>query len=290
MKLVVALSVSIASATQCSSDAAWCTADGKCAVIQVLVPGCIGEGCNANGKDQVCANCVYDMDTCKDLTRDQQCKDCTQSMKDSATVDKICEETASAREAEGVICTRAGALPFLNIVDMAKSVAIRTSKFYKTRSLSTLVAAVVAGDLVATLSTGLGPLTLFAPTNGAFARLPGDTLANLLKPQNKDQLVEILYYHVVIGQQIDLNDLQDEQVLQTAAGKSLVVNRTVIKEYERGSEVAQHVHLKINGNSLLCSDSFRDGAHCSSYVATNGVIHIMDGGVLLPTPTAAVQV
>jgi uncharacterized surface protein with fasciclin (FAS1) repeats len=68
----------------------------------------------------------------------------------------------------------------------------------KTASLSTLVTAVKAADLVSTLQ-GSGPFTVFAPTNEAFAALPTGTLDNLLKPENKDQLKGILTYHVVAG-------------------------------------------------------------------------------------------
>ena len=63
---------------------------------------------------------------------------------------------------------------------------------------STLVAAVQAADLVETLKSD-GPFTVFAPTNEAFAALPAGTVDNLLKPENKDQLVAVLTYHVVPG-------------------------------------------------------------------------------------------
>merc|ERR1712050_798100 len=65
-----------------------------------------------------------------------------------------------------------------NIVELAQSVD----------DLSTLVAAVVAGDLADTLSSP-GPFTVFAPTNEGFGKLPEGTVDTLLKPENKDQLV-----------------------------------------------------------------------------------------------------
>ncbi|MEY3143988.1 MAG: hypothetical protein RLY21_2481 [Planctomycetota bacterium] len=65
-------------------------------------------------------------------------------------------------------------------------------------SFNTLVAAVKAAGLVETLS-GKGPFTVLAPTDAAFAKLPAGTLENLLKPENKKALVEILTYHVVPG-------------------------------------------------------------------------------------------
>ncbi|HMO87444.1 MAG TPA: fasciclin domain-containing protein, partial [Lacipirellulaceae bacterium] len=66
------------------------------------------------------------------------------------------------------------------------------------QDFSTLVAAVKAAGLVETLS-GKGPFTVFAPTNAAFAKLPPGTVENLLKPENRDQLVAVLTYHVVPG-------------------------------------------------------------------------------------------
>src|SRR5690242_17717025 len=63
---------------------------------------------------------------------------------------------------------------------------------------TTLVAAVKAAGLVDTLS-GTGPFTVFAPTNEAFAKLPDGTVDTLLKPENKDKLVNILKCHVVSG-------------------------------------------------------------------------------------------
>ena len=63
---------------------------------------------------------------------------------------------------------------------------------------TTLVAAVKAAGLVDTLQ-GPGPFTVFAPTNAAFAQLPPGTVDTLLKPENKDQLVTVLTYHVLPG-------------------------------------------------------------------------------------------
>ncbi|MEO6607375.1 MAG: fasciclin domain-containing protein [Aestuariivirga sp.] len=63
---------------------------------------------------------------------------------------------------------------------------------------TTLVAAVKAAGLVDTLQ-GKGPFTVLAPTNKAFAALPAGTVENLLKPENKAQLVKILTCHVIAG-------------------------------------------------------------------------------------------
>ena len=66
------------------------------------------------------------------------------------------------------------------------------------KDFATLVAAVKAAALVETLS-GDGPFTVFAPTEAAFAKLPEGTVADLIKPENKEKLTQILKYHVVPG-------------------------------------------------------------------------------------------
>merc|ERR1719331_1207559 len=88
------------------------------------------------------------------------------------------------------------------------------------KDLSTLVAALKAADLVDTLS-GKGPFTVFAPTNEAFAKLPKGTLDNLLKPENKQQLVDILTYHVAPGS-VHAADLQNNEKITTVEGKQVV--------------------------------------------------------------------
>ena len=62
----------------------------------------------------------------------------------------------------------------------------------------TLIAAAKAAGLVGVLQSE-GPITVFAPTDAAFAKLPKGTVETLLKPENKKALVEILTYHVVPG-------------------------------------------------------------------------------------------
>merc|ERR1712232_305194 len=138
-----------------------------------------------------------------------------------------------------------------NIVELAQSVD----------DLSTLVAAVVAGDLVETLSSP-GPFTVFAPTNEAFGALPAGTLDDLLKPENKATLVDILTYHVLPVQVLS-TDLKTFQAVKTVEGKPV----HVIK-YHGEVKVGPSVHdlKKVTGADNL---------------ASNGVAHIIDG-VLLP--------
>jgi len=150
--------------------------------------------------------------------------------------------------------------PLPNIVELAESVA----------DLSTLVAAVVAGDLVDTLSLP-GPFTVFAPTNEAFAALPADTLDDLMKPENKGQLVDILTYHV-LPTKLAVADLDLFQPATTVEGKPLHVTKW-------GSTVKVGPSLK--------SDDLKTVTGPDN-MANNGVAHIIDG-VLLP-PTVAVVV
>jgi len=134
-----------------------------------------------------------------------------------------------------------------NIVDLAEGNA----------DLSTLVAALVGGDLVTTLSS-LGPFTVFAPTNKAFAGLPAGTLDNLMKPANKAQLVDILTYHVVSGNILS-TDLKSFQAVTTVEGKSLDV-------VSWGGEVQLGPSLQ-SLSKVTAADN----------KASNGVVHIING-------------
>jgi uncharacterized surface protein with fasciclin (FAS1) repeats len=104
-------------------------------------------------------------------------------------------------------------------------------------SFKTLVAAVKAAGLVDTLK-GKGPYTVFAPTDEAFAKLPAGTVDNLLKPENKAQLVKVLTYHVVPGKVMaaDVVKLKEAKTVEGASltikvadGKVSVDNATVTK-------------------------------------------------------------
>ncbi|MEK0162593.1 fasciclin domain-containing protein [Phaeobacter sp. A36a-5a] len=87
---------------------------------------------------------------------------------------------------------------------------------------STLVAAVEAAGLVDTLK-GDGPFTVFAPTDAAFAALPEGTVEELLKPENKDKLIEILTYHVVPGKVMS-GDLVDDMKAATVQGSEITID------------------------------------------------------------------
>ena len=113
----------------------------------------------------------------------------------------------------------AAMLPTRDIIDNAVN----------SKDHTTLVAAVKAAGLVDTLK-GVGPFTVFAPTNAAFAALPAGTVDTLLKPEQKSHLSQILTYHVVAGR-LDTKAL-DEKIkagggsaqLKTVEGENLTVS------------------------------------------------------------------
>jgi uncharacterized surface protein with fasciclin (FAS1) repeats len=123
-------------------------------------------------------------------------------------------------------------------------------------SFNTLVAAVQAADLEATLRSN-GPFTVFAPTDEAFAKLPPETLENLLKPENKSQLQAILTYHVVPGKVM----ASDAAMLASAK----TVN-------------GQSFRITESGNGLMVDEAMVIKADIP---ASNGVIHVIDQ-VILP--------
>ena len=133
-----------------------------------------------------------------------------------------------------------------DIVDIAASAG----------QFTTLVAAVQAAGLVSTLK-GPGPFTVFAPTDAAFAALPAGTVETLLRPENRDQLVSILTYHVVSGA-ITSNQLIGQRLaVDTVQGQSVHVD-------------GRH-GVRVNNATVIQAD----------IIASNGVIHVIDT-VLLP--------
>ncbi|MEX0349016.1 MAG: fasciclin domain-containing protein [Paracoccaceae bacterium] len=123
-------------------------------------------------------------------------------------------------------------------------------------TFGTLVAAVQAADLVGTLKSE-GPFTVFAPTDEAFAALPAGTVETLLKPENKDQLVAVLAYHVVPAKVMSGDIAGKRAKVLTVQGDRLAVNA------RNG--------VKVNNAKVVAAD----------VVASNGVIHVIDT-VLIP--------
>jgi uncharacterized surface protein with fasciclin (FAS1) repeats len=86
---------------------------------------------------------------------------------------------------------------------------------------TTLVTAVKAAELVDVLSNA-GPFTVFAPTNEAFNKLPAGTVDGLLKPEKKEDLADILQYHVFVGV-LKLENLKDGQVFNMVNGGNVTI-------------------------------------------------------------------
>ena len=123
-------------------------------------------------------------------------------------------------------------------------------------SFTTLVAAVQAADLVETLK-GEGPFTVFAPTDEAFAALPAGTVESLLLPENKDQLVAVLTYHVLPGKVMSADIANKQLSAATVNGAEVDIKAT-------GG-------VTVNGANVVTAD----------VEASNGVIHVIDA-VILP--------
>jgi uncharacterized surface protein with fasciclin (FAS1) repeats len=119
----------------------------------------------------------------------------------------------------------------------------------------TLVAALKAASYVDALSNA-GPFTVFAPTDAAFAKLPEGTVGNLVKPENKLQLQDILEYHVYVGV-IRESMIQNNMTLNQVNGK----NVKLTKDGER---------IQVNGANII-----------ATVLTSNGIIYVLDA-VLLP--------
>lgn len=120
---------------------------------------------------------------------------------------------------------------------------------------TTLVTAVQAADLENAL-VNAGPLMVFAPTNEAFAALPEGTVENLLKPENKDALANILLYHVTPGN----------------------YSKDFLKKFKKlGQANNDYVKVEVKGD-----DVYVGGAKIiTSIPAGNGIVHVVDK-VILP--------
>ena len=123
-------------------------------------------------------------------------------------------------------------------------------------AFNTLVTAVQAAELVDALKAD-GPVTVFAPSDEAFTKLPAGTVENLLKPENRDQLTAILTYHVVPGK-LTATDVTSMAGSKTLQGESVRFEAKDGKVFVDGAQVVQ-----------------------ADIMASNGVIHVIDT-VILP--------
>ncbi|MES2519349.1 MAG: fasciclin domain-containing protein [Bacteroidota bacterium] len=161
----------------------------------------------------------------------------------------------------------------------AQTVTVGSEAMYPTKNIvenavnskahTTLVAAVKAADLVATLQTK-GPFTVFAPVNDAFENLPAGTVETLLKPENKATLAKVLTYHVVAGK-LDYDAIT--KAIKAGGGKA------TLKTVSGGTLTAM-----MNGaHNIVLKDENGGMSNISTYdvYQSNGVIHVLDA-VLLP--------
>ena len=124
-------------------------------------------------------------------------------------------------------------------------------------TFNTLIAAAQAADLVDALK-GEGPLTVFAPTDEAFAKLPEGTVEMLLKPENKEKLQAVLLYHVVEGR-VTSDQVVNLDYAKTLQGQKVKITVKMDKVY-------------VNDAQVIAAD----------VEASNGVIHVIDA-VILPS-------
>jgi uncharacterized surface protein with fasciclin (FAS1) repeats len=155
---------------------------------------------------------------------------------------------AAPAPAEAAPAQQASNIPPLNETNIV-SIAMNSEDH------TTLVAAIKAADYVTSVAAS-GPLTVFAPTNEAFAKLPEGTVENLVKPENVDTLRKILQYHVTTSA-LDKSWLKDGQTLGMANGKKTTVH--------------------VDGDTVKINDA----TIIASVPASNGMVHVVDT-VLLP--------
>jgi uncharacterized surface protein with fasciclin (FAS1) repeats len=147
----------------------------------------------------------------------------------------------------------AGSLALASTASLARDIVETAAS---NDQFSTLVTAVQAAGLVETLK-GDGPFTVFAPTNEAFAKLPAGTVENLLKPENKAQLVAVLTYHVVPGKVMSADLAGKKTMATTVQGSAVDIDATS--------------GVKVDNATVVAADIEAD----------NGVIHVIDT-VILP--------
>ena len=165
----------------------------------------------------------------------------------------------------GAIVTQADVLATNGIIHVIDTVILPSLNIVETAiiggNFQTLIAALKAADLVSTLR-GNGPFTVFAPNDVAFGKLPTGTLTDLLKPENKDKLINILKSHV-LGSRVTSAEIKamtlPTQVTTLSGAKPIV---------------------DIDGTNIKVYTSLVTTADVSS---TNGLIHIIDTVIIPPT-------
>jgi len=175
------------------------------------------------------------------------CNSGTEPEKTAGTADSPAESSAGQSAVKDDMSSK-------NVVQVAVGSADHT----------TLVAAIKAAGLVDALSNA-GPFTVFAPTNAAFDKLPAGTVDNLLKPEKKDDLVDILQYHVSLGVFKPEMFTEGQEIGQVNGGNIIITKKDG--------------KLIVNGTSTIIA----------SIPASNGIVHVIDGVLLPPPPPPMVK-
>ncbi|MBK9337339.1 MAG: fasciclin domain-containing protein [Lewinellaceae bacterium] len=165
-----------------------------------------------------------------------------------------CNQTTTTDSATTADATAAGAGQSAVQDDISQKNVVQIAVGSKDHT--TLVAAVKAAALVDALSNA-GPFTVFAPTDAAFAKIPKETLDNLMKPENKDALSNILEYHTFVGV-VKVEQMRDGQKLNQVNLKNITLS---VKDGK----------VLVNGTATILA----------SVPASNGIVHVIDA-VLLP--------
>lgn len=142
------------------------------------------------------------------------------------------------------------------------------AKAMETDTLSTLVSALKSAELAEMFKTEEGPFTVFAPHNGAFNNVDQATLESLLKEENKDQLADVLKYHVVADEVTSselvqaINDNEGKYEISTVGGGTIVAS--------------------LDGDSVILTDENGKKAKVvmADVDASNGVVHVIDAVVM----------
>lgn len=161
-------------------------------------------------------------------------------------------ETATATEQRTPAQTTAGQSAVVDDASQKNVVQVAIAS----KDHTTLVAAIKAASLVDALSNA-GPFTVFAPTNGAFDKLPAGTVDGLLKPEKKEDLTDILQYHVSVGVYKE-DALHDGQIIGQVNGDNISISKKDGK-------------IMVNGKATVIA----------TVPASNGIVYVIDG-VLLP--------
>lgn len=164
-----------------------------------------------------------------------------------------CQQQASAPSSAPATATAQPAIRGSNTPPLDPNNIVNIAS--NSKDHTTLVAAIKAADYVTSVAAS-GPLTVFAPTDAAFAKLPEGTVESLVKPENVDQLRQILQYHVTTSA-LETQYFKDGQKLSMANGKKATLAID-------GDKVS------INGANVV-----------ASVRGSNGMVHVIDA-VLLP--------